>query len=241
MLEQDKKRQGQASSTSSEECNLEEILKRIEALEDENRATSRLITSLQDRLDEAESEIDRVNKLAHDLQKSLEFTQNVQNEVTSRVTVCEQEQVKIDEKVEKQDLYTRRWNLLFHGVDENKDEDCEDVVDDILSAKLGLDADEIRYCSVHRLGRKSKGRKRPIIARFTCRSDRDTVWRKKWKLRSTKIFISEDPPYKTRELRRRILIPAAKRARRIRGTKVTIIGDRLVVDSRIYLHNQIPE
>ena len=48
--------------------------------------------------------------------------------------------------VEKQDLYTRRWNLLFHGVDENKDEDCEDVVDDILSAKLGLDADEIRYC-----------------------------------------------------------------------------------------------
>ena len=89
-------------------------------------------------------------------------------------------------------------------MDENEDEDCEDVVDDIVSAKLGLDPYEVDW--------EGKAKEETDNSKFQMH----TVRRKKWKLRSTKKFISEDLPYKTRELIRKILIPAAKRARRIR-------------------------
>ena len=53
--------------------------------------------------------------------------------------------------------------------------------------------------------------------------------------------VSEDLSKKTRDLRRSFLIPTAKRARKARGTKATVVGDRLIVDSKVYFANSIPE
>jgi len=33
-----------------------------------------------------------------------------------------------------------------------------------------------KFCGVHRLGKHSRGKSRPMIARFTCLAERETVW-----------------------------------------------------------------
>ena len=99
----------------------------------------------------------------------------------------------------------------------------------------------MKYCGVHRLGRKQRGRNRPIICRFTCRAERDKVWRKKGEQKGTRIYISEDLSKKMRDLRKSFLIPAVKRARKARGTKAIVVGDRLIVDSKVYFANSILE
>ena len=121
--------------------------------------------------------------------------------------------------------------MLFHGIAEKDQEDCDEPVGDLITDKIGLDYSDIQVCGVHRLGKKVRGRSRPIIVRFTCRADRDEIWKRKRRLRNTNIFISEDLPKAVREIRKRILIPA----------KATVIGDKLVVDERVYLESQIPE
>lgn len=50
--------------------------------------------------------------------------------------------------------------------------------------------------SVHRVGRRTVDRCRPIIARFVCREDRDHVWSKKGKIKQFTVhpdaYITED-------------------------------------------------
>ncbi|KAI8497655.1 hypothetical protein Bbelb_243070 [Branchiostoma belcheri] len=97
----------------------------------------------------------------------------------------------------------------------------------------------MRMCGVHRLGKFSKNatKPRPIIARFTCRADREKVWKNKTRLRGKRVFISDDVPAKIRNLRK--LKRALKRAK-AKGKKATIVGCKLVIEGQSYLHWQIP-
>ena len=105
------------------------------------------------------------------------------------------------------------------------------------------------FCGVHRLGRKKPRKRsgnnrpnpRPIIARFTCRADRDLAWRQRFNLKESSIKIAEDLPLNVREVRKNILIPALKKARQNQGNKATIIGDRLLVNGKRYSFDKIPK
>ena len=111
------------------------------------------------------------------------------------------------------------------------------------------------YCFFDRSG-TATGRKktkestqsRPVIARFTCRQDRDKVWKQKYRLKelNSRIIISDDVPPKVREERRRFLIPALKKIKQEEKgkkspRKVTVIGDKLIVDGKAYKATQIPK
>ena len=71
--------------------------------------------------------------------------------------------------------------MIFYKVPESPDEDCTGLIRDVLTNDIKLDSEEVnqlKFCGVHRLGKQySRGRARPIIVRFTCRNDRDKVWR----------------------------------------------------------------
>ena len=144
----------------------------------------------------------------------------------------------------KQELYNRRWNLLFFGVNEGHDENCKETVKKIISEKLQIrNVDSMKFCGVHRVGRKrfAQRRNRPIICRFTCREDRERVYEAKAKLKNTQIYITDDVPEETREIRRKLLVPAMKRIKQTNlNAKVTIVGDRLLHDGYFYEHNKIP-
>ena len=122
------------------------------------------------------------------LQDSLEFSQKEQDEVKCRVEHVEVDAVSNKKRIIKQELYNRRWNLLFFGVKEDSGETCKEKVVKIIADKLNIrDASGIRFCGVHRIGRRRMGpqRSRPIICRFTCREDQERIYKAKSKLKNT--------------------------------------------------------
>ena len=83
------------------------------------------------------------------------------------------------------------------------------------------EVESFMFCGVHSLGKCSRGRPRPIIARFTCRSDRDKVWKLRRNLKGSQVNIGEDLPKRVQDLRRNVLVPAMKRPEEIQETKLT--------------------
>ncbi|KAL9958060.1 hypothetical protein ACROYT_G035027 [Oculina patagonica] len=143
---------------------------------------------------EFKADIDQVNSSIKDIEKSLSSTQSEVEEL--------KEQFQTEQKARSKDLdalnkkivdlerrlkqevennitleqYTRRENLRFNNIEEDEREDSKVVVYNILEKELGVDVSNIRFHAVHRIGKKTEGRCRPIIARFVCREDRDRVW-----------------------------------------------------------------
>jgi len=55
----------------------------------------------------------------------------------------------------------------------------------VIEKEFGVDTTKIGFHAVHRVGKKIQGRRRPNIARFVCRKDRDKVWSVRFKLKSS--------------------------------------------------------
>ena len=126
----------------------------------------------------------------------LESQLAIQKTVTDRL---DGERKKLDDYVndleaDVEDLrqYSRRTNLLFHGIEEGDRESTDDKIMEVINTKLGLNLTLDDVGRSHRLGRKVENRKRPIIARFVSYRKRKTVFEAKKKLKGTGIVISEN-------------------------------------------------
>lgn len=134
--------------------------------------------------------------------------------------------------------------MLIHGIKDEPRENCKEKLINLLTDKIGVrDARQIKFCGVHRLGRRRPGgRNRPIICRFTCREDKDRVFRAKTKLKNTGITISNDVPEEIREVRNKVLVPTLKRVRRMDpNMKTKIVGDQILIQGQIFYHDKIPK
>ena len=63
----------------------------------------------------------------------------------------------------------------------------------------------------------------------------------RYNLKGSCFKLAEDLPPAVREIRKTILVPAMKEAKKTEGTKATITGDRLIVNGKRYTFNQIPK
>ena len=52
--------------------------------------------------------------------------------------------------------YTRRDNLRFKNITESEDEDCKEVVYNLIKRDLGIDVSKIRFHAVHRICKRWK-------------------------------------------------------------------------------------
>ena len=133
---------------------------------------------------ELKNDIDQIRIETQGLKQSLEFTQGdvaVMKEkaemdlqktneeldtLRKRITSLElQLQTEIENNI-KLEQYTRRENLRFNNIEEIEGEDCKSVIHDIIKNDLGIDAKNIKFHAVHRVGKNVEDRHRPIIARF---------------------------------------------------------------------------
>ena len=221
-----------------------EVLGRLKDLESKRDSDSARIEELQQQLSTVKEENLRLKLELSSYKDSLEFTQKEYDESKDRISQVENDANSNKTWLVKQELYNRRWNLLFFGVNEEHDENCKEKVKKIISEKLQIhNVDSMKFCGVHRVGRKrfARRRNRPIICRFTCREDQERVYKAKAKLKNTQIYITDDVPEETREIRRKLLVPAMKRIKQTNlNGKVTIVGDRLLHDGYFYEHNKIP-
>ena len=243
------KRAREGSSTSDQDGDpvYLELLVRISALESKEEGNTRRLNDMQAQLDQANAEISSLRAKVKSLEESLEFTQAEQDEVKERVNTCEEDQMRNEDELIRQSIYSRRWNLIIYRMKESKSKNCTDLVKNVMSSALKINEDKVRsmsFCGVHRLGKFKQNRSekpRPVIARFTCREDRDLVWRDRYNLKGSCFKLAEDLPPAVREIRKTILVPAMKEAKKTEGTKATITGDRLIVNGKRYTFNQIPK
>ena len=227
------------------------FLLRLTTIEDNTKIREERILNLEARLDEAQVEIQALKKQLREVDKtvnntkdSLEFTQGEHDHLVERVANCENEQSTCWDELTHLNIYSRRWNLIFFRVNESKEEDCFSLVRDILTRNLNLPQDEVskmKLCGAHRLGKPNRNRARPLIARFTCRADRERVWKVRHRLKNSRISMGEDLPKHIQEIRKNVIIPAMNRIKQeTLSHKASVIADKLVVNGKVYFHYDVP-
>ena len=89
------------------------------------------------------------------------------------------------------------------NIPETVDDNCQDIICDLIENDLKINTDQMRFHAVHRVGKppsnlETPSRPRPIIARFVVREDRgwDAVFSVKTQLKSSashkEVYITQD-------------------------------------------------
>ena len=110
-----------------------------------------------------------------------------------------------EEKMDDLEQYSRRSCLVITGVKETRGEDTDQIVEEILFSKLGLNLAPFEVQRTHRLGqirdpKDGRAVNRPIIIRFVGYKSRDKVFKVKRKLKGTGISIFENLTERRAEL-----------------------------------------
>ena len=155
---------------------------------------------------EFKADINEVKSSIQKLENSIEFTQGeaeslkeqVKQESKKHATDVEslhkmaaELELKLKEEVERNinlEQYSRRENLRFNNIPETEEEDCKALIYDVIEKYLDVDTSQIRFHAVHRVGKMSEDRCRPIIARFVCREDRNRVWIERGRIKNSTTY-----------------------------------------------------
>ena len=175
--------------------------------------------------------------------QNLEITDLKQRNIDleKRVQSLELKQKIHDERALTQEIYARKDNLIFHGIEENaweKPEERDQKLRDYITS-LNLDGG-IELVKVFRLGH---GRSRPILANFRNPQDKELVWKarpighyaaNKPVTPRSKQFITQDYPLEI-QTRRRILIPVLNKAKQLDNYR----NNSFIRDDKLHLNRQI--
>lgn len=196
-----------------------------------------LETSLNAKFDGALADATEAKRLAN--QNATEIT-----ELKTEINVMKRDykllkQENIDLKIHTNNIecYSRRDNLIFHGIKEGASEStkmCWDAVKVFLQTTLQIPEERvnaIRYVRCHRMyAGRGGGGDRPIIVRFCEFRDRELIWSNLDKLpKKGKYFVSEDYP-KAITANRKKMLPIFYRARSTVGkSQVKLRNDVLTI------------
>ena len=207
-----------------------------------NDATSLLFSSLSNRLDEQ-------NKHIIELQHSLEFSQEeikdlkTKNELLKsdlsdklkKMDYLENLCLKLQDRLDHQEDYSRRKNLKIEGIEEIPKENQEKLelkVKTLLENKLNLE--DLKIDVIHRLPRpnipSAANAPRPIIAQLTNYRDKEITMRSTWKLKNTGIYINDDICENTAKVRKDLL-PKLKQAK-AEGKIAYFNKNKLIIKTR---------
>ena len=158
------------------------------------------------------------------------------------VAGVKQEQCAIKTQTNSLESYSRRDNLIFHGINEPTNESsvtCEKLVRQFFVNQLQFSdasAAAVPFIRCHRIQSNTKNSKKPIIVRFKNFSDREIVWSKKSLISERTYSISEDFP-KDVAYRRKKLFPVFAKARKttsIDRKSVSLKSDVLIIRGKKY-------
>ncbi|XP_016369751.1 ectonucleoside triphosphate diphosphohydrolase 2-like [Sinocyclocheilus rhinocerous] len=143
----------------------------------------------------------------HDVKKDIVTLKEVNEEHQKRIS-------ELEERVNEAERYQRRWNLRLYGLAEQEGENVKQRVIDICRAVVPEAADNFPHHIevVHRVGRKSAEKVRPVILRFTARSAKELLWKSakgSEYLQSRKLRFGEDLTTKDKD---RILVTSDRNA-----------------------------
>ena len=262
------------TSNSNIEAKLDFIIEKIKPI-DEMSQNMKMLTekfaTLEKRVGEQESRI-------NDVEKSLEISNATIVKVkTDLHTLSEETKSKggecynnnlwkvrcdsLESSLTRLEEYSRRENIIFEGLKESQNENCFEVIFDLLTEKLLIqDARKrIQFSRVHRVGKKKTltfagavsehPKPRPIIARVINYAHKEEIMSRRSLLSSKasneqleegsthKIWINHDYTDNVR-LARRILAPVLKIAKQ-KDKDSYITGDKLYYKGQKYSLDEI--
>lgn len=158
------------------------------------------------------------------------------HEYRAELQECKAEIAQLRDQVLNLEAYSRRENLVFLNIPEQKEENCAAKISSIIQKEMKI-PDPIKFTRVHRLGTYNKEVTRPIIVRFHYGPDRMKVWKAKSNLTNSGIIIREDYPSEM-EQARRILRPIHNHALFL-GMESRLVKDTLIIGGRRYTTKNI--
>ena len=145
----------------------------------------------------------------------------------------------------KLENYTRRENIRLLNVPENEEENCKEIVREVMDAVKMEGANKVEFHAVHRTGKqRNDGKPRAIIARFVNREARNDFWNRRKELANSpnhqNVVLVPDYAYETAKEQKK-LSNALRNARKLNLTPAYIKTGRLFVQGNSYLADSIPE
>ena len=194
-------------------------------------------------LEYTQSSLDNMNKELNNIKMKCDNQEMKYHTVVKQLAESKMENSILNEKLLQMDTYLRRENLIFAGVQEDKNESAKEVIKQIQKIFIKQlkikDGNNIDYQSCHRMGPRSRNDRvnRDIIIQFTRFQDRELVWGQRKLLQGTNIVLKEDFPQKINK-RRAQLYPVMVAARKD-GKKAMLISDKLIIDNQKYTLNNL--
>ena len=202
---------------------------------DKNGSVLDNLKDIKESVDFAHSNISEMKNHLDDLRVKLQ-----DNEVNCDSTMRKLLETRSENKILKDQLlhldwYIRRENLKIRGIPGDADESnviTVRKVRELLVDKLKLpNGNDIIFQRCHRL-RQVSGGVSDVIIRFAWYSDREAVWKKRFELKGSNIYINEDLPFEM-EKRRVRLYPIFKAAKD-KKMNVSLKRDKLQINGTTY-------
>lgn len=148
---------------SSKVDNLETKVKTIDSRVSEVEKSKEFLSSgfddTKEKLKRADSDLKRLTN------KCKDFEESMKNLATQNET--------LEAKANDLEARSLRENLLFHGINETQNENCETLVKQFIAEKLNVTQD-VTIDRAHRLG-KPRNKTRPIVVKFHYYTERELV------------------------------------------------------------------
>ena len=166
------------------------------------------------------------------MQKDLKRHENTIETVCASMDKLRRDRREMEDKVTDLQWRSMKNNLIFHGLlGESRQENVQDKLRQFVREELGIER-RVEFGNVHRFGRYTRNKPRPIVARFIYNSDRALILDNSYKLRNSPWRITEQFPV-AMEDRRRTLQPVARELR-AQGHHTKFVRDKLIVDGVLY-------
>lgn len=123
---------------------------------------------------------------------SVSIIDNMQKRLEEFIKPVIQENIILKERIDHLEQYSRRNNIRIFGMPEKQNENLEDSVIDIFEKKLNVHVPKEAIERIHRTGRHSEGKTRPVIIKFLSYKTRQQVLNNKKKFKGTNFIVYED-------------------------------------------------
>ena len=141
------------------------------------------VTSIDSRLSTVENSCTFIGKQyddhkreIDDAKSKLKSLKGTCDQLEKKTKSLESEKSSLEVKLTDLEYRSMRDNLMFYGVAEHENEDCEYVIKNIIADNLDLPrAGNITFDRVHRVGLPARGKTRPIVAKFHYYKEREMV------------------------------------------------------------------
>ncbi|KAH3883189.1 hypothetical protein DPMN_007142 [Dreissena polymorpha] len=171
-----------AASLIEDIKNIKQQIAKIDRIEDSVNKITQKVEQLEVKVKCMEASCKFINEqfkeTKHKLEKSEDQIKRF-NEQSNKIEKCiESFQTKltqIEDANDNLEFHSLRENLLFHGIKKSpsKHENCEELIKTLIQDVLQIEKN-IELDRVHRIGKDTPGKTRPIVAKFHHYSDRES-------------------------------------------------------------------